>query len=271
MPTKKRVKKKKINIMDKIKPVERVKKNMVMLAYGKAGTGKTEFASTFPTPILVLDVREGGLDTIANKSGIDVLELSTWEEFEEIFWELKEGSEYQTIVVDQISNLQDLGMEEIRRRSKKKKGELFTKQNWGQLSGLIKTKIAEFITLSEKYHLCLIAHERAFNVDTDDEDESVLAPNIGARVMPSVGSFLDGAANAIGGTYITEEFVKKKGEKEETRVVSYCMRTGPDPYYSTKVRRPVDAGPIPVSIKNPTYQKIADLAAGKSQSKKRKK
>ena len=46
------------------------------------------------------------------------------------------------------------------------------------------------------------------------------------------------------------------------------MRTGPHAFYSTKIRRPVNAGPLPESIKNPTYQLVRDLADGKSAVKK---
>jgi RecA/RadA recombinase len=50
---KKRVKKKPApttSILDKIQPVSELETNLVMLVYGRSGTGKTHFGSTFPRP-----------------------------------------------------------------------------------------------------------------------------------------------------------------------------------------------------------------------------
>ena len=183
-----------------------------------------------------------------------------------MFWYLDGGTKYKTVVIDQITNLQDLGMAEIRERAKKSSAELFTKNNWGELSGLLKTSISNFRTLGEKYNLCMIAHERTFG--GGDEDDQALEPSVGARVMPSVGSFIDGAMDAIGSTFIRESFEKKGGKKE--RKVDYCMRIGPHAFYSTKVRRPVEAGPLPDFIVDPTYTKISNLISGKIIPSKKK-
>jgi hypothetical protein len=236
-----------------------------MLVYGRSGTGKTNFGSTFPRPILFLDINERGLDTIRDQEGIDVLQCKTWQDFDDIFWALRDGLEYQTIVIDQVTNLQDLGMAEIRRRSKKGDTELFTKKNWGELSGLLKTAISNYKDLVEDYNVCFIAHERIFG--GAEEEDDALEPSVGARVMPSVGSFLDGAVDAIGSTFIKETVEKKAGKK--TRSVDYCMRIGPHAFYSTKVRRPPGAGPLPNFITDPSFKKITDLSAGKSIAKKK--
>jgi hypothetical protein len=253
---KKRVKKKPApttSILDKIQPVSELETNLVMLVYGRSGTGKTHFGSTFPRPCLFIDTNERGTETIANEDGIDVVRIEDWQEIEELLWALKDGMEYESIVIDQVTNLQDLGMYEVLRKQRKGRDETFSQRNWGQLSGMLKQFITDFRDLADRYNLLMIAHERI------DEPG-------GARVMPSVGTFLDGAVDAIGCTFIKERWETE--DREEVRHVDYCMRIGPHAFYSTKIRRPVSAGPIPELIVNPTYQKIKDLTTGKKPRRK---
>ena len=271
--TKRRVVKKEAaptsSILDKIQPVTELKTNTVMMVYGRSGTGKTHFGSTFPKPILFIDTNERGTETIALEEDIDVVRVTEWTEIDELYWALlnKETDvAYKSIVIDQVSNLQDIGMAEVLRKGRKGRDETFTQRNWGQLSGMLKQFISDFRDLSDHYNLLLIAHER-INEAGDDEEESI-EPSIGARVMPSVSSFLDGAVDAIGSTFIKERWETE--DKEEVRHVDYCMRIGPHAYYSTKIRRPVSAGPIPELLVNPTYQKVKDLTTGKQKPKRKK-
>lgn len=255
------------SILDKIQPVTHLKTNLVMMVYGRSGTGKTHFGSTFPRPILFIDTNERGTETIAQEEEIDVVRVTEWDEIDQLYWALlnkETETEYASVVIDQVTNLQDIGMHEVLRRARKGKDEVFSQRNWGQLSGMLKQFISDFRDLSDHYNLLLIAHERVFE-GGDDEDEAI-EPSIGARVMPSVGSFLDGAVDAIGSTFIKERWETE--DKKEVRHVDYCMRIGPHAFYSTKIRRPVSAGPIPELIVNPTFKKIRDLTAGKSSRRK---
>lgn len=248
-----------------ITSVDDLEENEVMLVYGRSGTGKTHFSSTWPKPILVIDVKEKGTATIRGTDGVFVRRVKTWEEFDEGYWFLAEGSKYKTIVIDQVTNLQDLGMQEIRDRHNKSPSDLFAKNNWGELSGLLKQAIDDFRNLDHMYNVVFIAHERTF--DVGDEEDDAIEPSIGARVMPSVGSFLDGAMDSIGSTFIRETWTGK-GKNKKKRV-DYCMRIGPHAYYSTKVRRPKKAGPLPDVITDPSYRKVRDLTLGKTPTRKK--
>ncbi len=254
------------SILDRIKPVTELKTNLVMLVYGRSGSGKTHFGSTFPRPILFIDTNERGTETIAQEEDVDVVRVTEWAEFDELYWALlnrETAVQYASVVLDQITNLQDIGMAEVLRKGRKGRDETFTQRNWGQLSGMLKQTISDFRDLSDHYNLLLIAHERID--EPGDEEEEHIEPNIGARVMPSVGTFLDGAVDAIGCTFIKERWETE--DKDEVRHVDYCMRIGPHAFYSTKIRRPVSAGPIPELIVNPTYKKIKDLTSGKQKRK----
>ena len=193
---------------------------------------------------------------------IDVVRVTEWSEFDELYWALlnrETAVQYASVVIDQVTNLQDIGMAEVLRKGRKGRDETFSQRNWGQLSGMLKQTISDFRDLSDHYNLLMIAHER-IDEPGDEEDEHI-EPNIGARVMPSVGTFLDGAVDSIGCTFIKERWETE--DKEEVRHVDYCMRIGPHAFYSTKIRRPVSAGPIPELIVNPTFKKIKDLTSGK--------
>jgi hypothetical protein len=256
------------SILDRIQPVTELKTNLVMMVYGRSGTGKTHFGSTFPKPILFIDTNERGTETIALEEDIDVVRVTEWAEIDELYWALlnrETETEYASIVIDQVSNLQDIGMAEVLRKSRKGRDETFTQRNWGQLSGMLKQFISDFRDLSDNYNLLMIAHERV-DEGGDDEEEAI-EPSIGARVMPSVSAFLDGAVDSIGSTFIKERWETE--DKEEVRHVDYCMRIGPHAFYSTKIRRPVSAGPIPELIVNPTFKKIRDLTSGKQKPRRK--
>lgn len=267
MAIKKAQPKSKFPISDRIKPVSEKSSYLSALIYGRSGTGKTHFGSTFPKPILMLDIREEGTDTIANVPGIDRLEVDSWSDFEDAFWFISEGEhKYKTILLDQISMLQDLAMEKIRKDENLQPTDMFHKRHWGQISGLMKTWLFSYRDLTKKdLHVCFLAHDRVST--NDDSIDDALEPNVGARVMPSLAAAINGAVDMIGNTYIRERF--EGVGKDKVRFVDYMMRLGPHAYYATKIRRPVEAGPPPEAIVDPTFEKITALTRGESLKKRK--
>ena len=85
-----------------------------VVIYGKQGAGKTTIASTFPKPLILLDVKENGWIGIKDVKGIDPVGIKTWKEFEEAYWYLQENPDgYKTVVIDTASALQDLVLKYI--------------------------------------------------------------------------------------------------------------------------------------------------------------
>ena len=251
------------DVVSRIQPIHERPVFLALLVYGRSGTGKTAFSSTLPKPLLLIDIREKGTDTVAQVSGIDVVQVETWEEFEQLYWYLASGtSKYRSVVVDQVSQLQDLAMEKVRRDEGKADTDLISKRDWGAISGMMKTWIFNYRDLVDKgLHVCLVAHERANS--SDDAIEDQIDPSIGPRLMPSVASSVNGAVSIIGNTFIRERFIGA----ERTRVVEYCMRVGPHAYYTTKVRTPVGVE-TPDVIVNPTFEKMLKLTKGEALSSK---
>ncbi len=258
-------------IEDQIEEIGKVKSPMTALFYGKSGTGKTTLLATFPTPLLLLDIREKGTESIADVEGIKVLRIKNWEHLEKVYWYLKSGdSPYVTVGLDQIGQMQTIGMEAIREEKGIDPGETFSQKNWGSLSGRMQTWLENFRNLQEEgFNVVYLAHDKVRDADEDEGAEGQIAPNVGARLMPSVVSVLNGMVSVIGNTFIRESFSKnEKGKKE--RKVQYCLRIGPHAYYDTKIRRPKDAGPIPDVVVNPSYKKLLAISRGEDVNVKKR-
>lgn len=241
-----------MSILDRITSVKALPKVLSMLVYGRSGTGKTTFGASFPTPALLIDIREKGTDSIADRDGVDVVSINTWSELEEVFWYLKKEKKYKSVILDQISSMQDVCMEHAMAEEGK---EIMSQRLWGVVSGLMKTWLLNYRDLvEENINVIFLAHDRASKGESGEDDDTI-DPQIGARLMPSVAGMLNGAVKAIGNTYVKEVFLEDK-----TRKVEYCMRIGPHAYYTTKMRNPLGTT-IPEFITDPTYDKINELMA----------
>lgn len=254
-----KVVKKAKGVQARIRPLEEAQAEapVTMLAYGKSGTGKTVFGGTWPKPLLLLDIRERGAESITDVKGIDILPVERWEDLDEAYWLLKDGSKYKSVVLDQLTAAQALGMARLREKKGMKPDEPFSQRAWGQLSGMMQEMIYNYRELyTEGYHVLFNAHERLR--DPQEEDDDRIAPSVGSNLMQSVSSFVNGAVSVIGNTLIREHYDKKTKETK----IQYCMRIGPHAYYSAKIRRPVSAGPVPGVIVNPTFEKILSIQRG---------
>lgn len=255
------------DIVSRIQPVGDTDDCFSMLIYGRSGTGKTAFSSTFPKPLLLLDIREKGTATIAKVEGIDVLKINEWSELEQIYWYLNSGkSKYKSVVIDQITQMQDLAMSAVKQEAKKEETDAMSQRDWGQIGGKMKTWIENYRNLTSLgFHVAFLAHERVSKNDESVEDQ--IDPSIGARLMPSLASYVNGAVDAIGNTFIREEYTGQG--RDRSRAVKYCMRIGPHAYYDTKIRRPIDFE-APEFIINPTFEKITKIIRGEKTEPKRK-
>ena len=250
-----------------VRKIADIKRHRSYAFYGRSGSGKTTLSATFPKPILYIDIRDEGTDSIADVEGIDVLEPKTVEEFEDaLFWLIKNPKKYRTVVIDTVTQLQEMAVEEIgaaKSRKSKKPGEWgsMTKQAWGEVSGKLKSLIIDFRNLPME--VVFIAQDRVFNLDDEEGEDSELMPEVGPRLMPSVASVLNAAVTVIGNTFIRHVTVKKKvkGVMKRTEKTEYCLRVGPSHVYITKIRKPRSIG-APEFISDPTYESILEVIKG---------
>lgn len=100
-----------------IKSPDEIKSKFNILIYGAPGVGKTYMAGSASEvlemqPVLFLDI-EGGSLSLSQYSDIDVIRVSKWNELKRVIRDLKKDTHYRTIVVDSLSELQSINMENI--------------------------------------------------------------------------------------------------------------------------------------------------------------
>ena len=243
------------SITTRIKKLEALPDKISMVSYGRPGTGKTSFAATMPKPLLILDAKEEGTDSILGTEDTYVLPIETWEDFELAFWFLKskEGRKYNSVSIDTFTYIQELCMNSILEETGRTTP---SKREWGMMSNKIKPWILHYRDLPQ--HLMFICHDRVDEVDVA-EDEDQIMPEVGPRLSPSISSALNAAVKVVGQSYIKEDVKTKKGKI--TKSMEYRFRIGPNPYYTTKIRCRKDF-PRPNSLHNPTFQDIVDIMSG---------
>lgn len=253
--------------------VNRVNQHRSFAFYGRSGTGKTTLASTFPGPIILLDIRDEGTDSIADVKDLEVKEIESFDDLEEAYWWLHkdEADKYSTVVIDTVSQLQQLTVKEMigdKGRGGKKAGDWgsMTKQDWGAVSAKMKEWIVNFRDLTKLgYQVVFIAQDRVFNLgDDEDVSDDQIAPEVGPALSPAIAKVLNAAVSVIGNTFIRSRIIKKevKSKKKRIEKLDYCLRIGPNSVYVTKVRKPRDIE-APSFIMDPTYEDILDIIKGK--------
>lgn len=245
-------------IESKIQPVGDIESHIAVLCYGNQKSGKTVFACTFPKPLLLIDIQEEGTDSVVDVPGVEVFKLTESNELEELYWYLEKGTKYKSVVLDQLTGLQQMLIRELKKTKNQRPDDVFSQRSYGQLSGWMMEWLLNYRELLKHgYHVCYLAHEKRIEPQTEDDDR--LTPEASAAMTGSITNFVCGAVSVIGNQYIRESYDKKT--KETTR--EYCMRLSSG-FYRCGIRRPVSAGPVPEYIVDPTFDKILKLSKGES-------
>jgi len=268
---------KKLSAWDRIEPLgfdgeDSIKLNL----YGKSGTGKTTFWSSFPAPILAIICSGGSkpgelrsINTAANRKRIKQVVIESANEVQELVQRQKEEGIFKTVVLDHATGLQDftlseiLGLDELPAQGS---WGMASRQDWGQCALQMKERFRALLSLD--CNVVIVAQEREFK--TDDTDE-ILMPFIGSALTPSVMGWLAPACD-----YICQTFIRQKVERVKVKVakkttyknrkidgVDYCLRTGPHEMFMTKFRLPKGTE-LPEIITDPDYSKLMALIEGKS-------
>lgn len=103
-----------MSLSDFLEPVDKVEPLMVVL-YGEAGAGKTNFAATFPKPLFIRV--ENGTKAIVTKgfgqlSRVDSVDMF-WHQLEAV---LEGGHDFKTLVIDSITELDRMFIQSVLKR-----------------------------------------------------------------------------------------------------------------------------------------------------------
>lgn len=194
---------------------------------------------------------------------MDVLPIETFDDFDLAYYFLasEEGKKYKTVIVDTLTQLQDVLLEQIVAEGTRA---MATKQDWGRLSQELKAWIIHYRDLPQ--NVVFLCQDR--RTETEDEDEDQVLQEVGPRLSPSIASTLNAAVKVIGQTYIKE--VNKTVKGEMVTRMEYRLRVGPHPLYLTKIRCRKGSY-VPNSISNPTYEDVVKVMKGEFEPPAKKK
>lgn len=160
------------------------------LIYGKGGTKKTTFASTFPNPIWLDFERSTDVLRALGKTNIPVVRPKNMAEVIEAAKEFKK-SPYETLVLDTATRFQLFQLSEHMRdvhRQTPSRDVYLPYQADYRRSGNILDEL--FVTLHDTdKHVVIIAHEKVF---VDEENGRVVAilPDLTPRLRDAVGGLV---------------------------------------------------------------------------------
>jgi phage nucleotide-binding protein len=249
-------------IESRIRPLNEVERHIACLCYGDQKTGKTVFACSFPKPLLLIDIMEEGTDSIIDVDGVDVVSAESTQDLEDLYWMLESDKKYKSVVLDQMTGLQNLVIREMKDKKNQRSDDVFSQRSYGQLGGWMMQWILNYRNLIKHgKHVCFLSHQK--RIEAQEEDDDRLAPEVTTALTGSITNFLLGAVSVIGNQFIRESYDKKTKETE----MQYCMRLVSG-FYRCGIRRPVSAGPVPEFVVNPTFDKMIQLSKGESLSRK---
>lgn len=242
----------------KLKKLNEIRLHTMISIYGPAGSGKTSLVNSMKGSVLIIDT-DRGLASIDNtRDDIAVAECSS---FADVMEALGYAEEFDNIVIDHLTNVQELCYKQIMTQQNVKKMQI---QHYGEASQLLRGIIDTLVDLSyEGKQVLALSQEKSINIeDTISEDvPQRIVPNL----MESVYRYLLASSRICGHS---ERVTKKKfvkGEKKTKDV--YQIRVAGNPIYDLKVTRKQGVK-IPDVVEKPTVPKLVQLVFGENEEEK---
>lgn len=260
-------KNKPVSISSKIMPLADLPDEGIKLCvYGKSGTGKTRFLSTFAEdgPLLHIICSSNGMNEARSIKGTKDVFCAELEKPEELM-ELATSGDFQTIALDHVTGFCDLVLANlmgVTRLPEQGSWGLAKREQYQQMGLQVKTYLRELMDLPK--NIIIVGQERAF--DTVEEAGDTLMPYVSVAATPSVAGWIAPAVDYMCQTFKrrgVKEVKKKFGDrevitKEETGTKEFCLRVGPDTTYITKFRVPPGVE-LPDVVVDPSFSKIKPL------------
>ena len=193
---------------------------------GGYGTGKSVFASTFPTPGFVMDFDDGMLSYRGRDWDYETFEVSGkgWVKFETVYRHIKEAAEsgkYKTIVLDSSTAMTDVAMERALQIDPKRSAEggPIWNVHYMIVRNLVGPRLHNLLTFPCNIVVC--GH---WKVETDQKTGAIISvdPLLTGQLSAKVPGYFDEIYTA---------FTKMKEGKER-----YFLRTVTRGFYKARSR-----------------------------------
>lgn len=238
-------------LLSKIAPVRERPPNTKSVIFGPPGSGKTVFACKAPSPLL-LDVENGALSLLNHPELRDTprLDVKGAEGLEDFVLDARSNpadyEDFQTLIVDTISELQDQGLTDILR------SKTDTRQGAGQ--SIYAAQQFDYKENTEHLRriflsLCELGKDVIFLAHVAEiKDDSTGKLYTRPQLSPKLAGTVRGLVDIQG--YLTAEYVRAKGdEPAHIRRLLQLVESG-------TIQAKTRVGGLPPIIEDPTYDMI---------------
>lgn len=233
-----------MSILERITTVDKASPYKRVLVYGEPGKGKSIFSASAPDP-LILAYPANEVNSLPNhpllKSKAKVVAIKSTKDLEDMYAALREGKVpgIQTVVIDTISEIQKLHLDELLReahnKDKNRNRWVPYQADYNQNTNFMRKLVLDYLDLP--YHIILVSHKKE---EKDGETGPVI---IGPYLSPKVTSAIYGMMDLVGFMY---------GETDkEGNVVRYMQTVG-----SRRLMAKTRIGGLSAVITNPTFNDI---------------
>jgi phage nucleotide-binding protein len=219
-----------------------------ILIYAFTGVGKTFLARTAAddpktSTVLFIDA-EGGSRTNSDRDDIHVLKPKTFKDITDTYeWLYDNKTQYRTVVLDSLHEIQALGMKDIMRVATNPGFPSI--QDWGKSSEQMTRVVRAFRDLAHLHGMNIVFTAPA----REDKDERTGLWLIRPALTPAATNGVCGAVDTVG--YLSVDV--KTGTRK--------LRIQPTATINAKHRQPPGEVPLPPFIDNPTLPGLAQALA----------